>query len=143
MFLFMVGWLQIRMWGGLDQPTDPPSCLLPPFFSSFFDLPFSPLSLLSPSPSSLSPPTIRYSLSSLLPPHFPPPLSFSFSPFLHSCPLLLLSIELYENLGQVGASIKQHLVDGMRNMWHQLNEIARSHTSQPTDKDLQKIYNYS
>jgi len=44
-------------------------------------------------------------------------------------------LELYENLGQVGASIKQHLVDGMRNMWHQLNEIARSHTSQPTDKD--------
>ena len=43
-------------------------------------------------------------------------------------------VELYENLGQVGASIKQHLVDGMRNMWHQLNEIARSHTSQSTDQ---------
>lgn len=38
-------------------------------------------------------------------------------------------LELYENLGQMGASIKQHLVEGMRNMWHQLNEIARSHTS--------------
>lgn len=37
--------------------------------------------------------------------------------------------ELYENLGQVGASIKHHLVEGMRNMWQQLNEFARSHSS--------------
>ncbi len=29
----------------------------------------------------------------------------------------------------MGASIKQHLVEGMRNMWQQLNEFARSHTS--------------
>ena len=43
--------------------------------------------------------------------------------------VLPLSAELYENLGHMGASIKQHLVEGMRNMWHQLNEIARSHTS--------------
>lgn len=40
-----------------------------------------------------------------------------------------LSAELYENLGQVGASIKHHLVEGMRNMWQQLNEFARSHSS--------------
>ena len=40
-----------------------------------------------------------------------------------------LFAELYENLGQVGASIKHHLVEGMRNMWQQLNEFARSHSS--------------
>lgn len=128
-----VGWLGPTYWS-------PSPVLLPPtFFPSFFDLPFSPLSLLFPSPSSLSPPTLSHPFAIPCPPSFLPtflpPLSFSFSPFLHSCPLLLFSIELYENLGQVGASIKQHLVDGMRNMWHQLNEIARSHTSQPTDKD--------
>ena len=42
---------------------------------------------------------------------------------------LSLSPELYENLGYVGASIKQHLVEGMRNMWQQLNDLARSHTN--------------
>ena len=42
---------------------------------------------------------------------------------------LCLHAELYENLGQVGASIKHHLMEGMRNMWSQLNEIARSHTA--------------
>ena len=49
------------------------------------------------------------------------------------CVLLIgcfvFSTELYENLGQVGASIKHHLVEGMRNMWQQLNEFARSHSS--------------
>ena len=29
----------------------------------------------------------------------------------------------------MGARFKQSVVEGMRNMWHQLNEIARSHTS--------------
>ena len=43
--------------------------------------------------------------------------------------------ELYENLGQMGASIKQHLVEEMRNMWHQLNEIARSHTTTDQTKE--------
>ena len=41
----------------------------------------------------------------------------------------LFVAELYDNLGTMGASIKQHLVEGMRNMWQQLNEFARSHTS--------------
>ena len=27
----------------------------------------------------------------------------------------------------VGASMKQYVVEGMRNMWQQLNELARSH----------------
>ena len=61
-----------------------------------------------------------------------PPLP---SPLLPSPLLLIIPAELYENLGQVGASIKQHLVDGMRNMWQQLNEIARSHTSLSAEKD--------
>lgn len=42
---------------------------------------------------------------------------------------LLCNAELYDNLGMVGASIKQHLVDGVRNVWVQLNEFARSHTT--------------
>ncbi len=29
----------------------------------------------------------------------------------------------------MGARFKQSVVEGMRNMWNQLNEIARSHTS--------------
>jgi len=40
-----------------------------------------------------------------------------------------VDVELYDSLGTVGASIKQHLVEGVRNMWQQLNEFARSHTS--------------
>ena len=41
--------------------------------------------------------------------------------------------ELYETVEQVGASMKQYLVDGMRNMWHQLNELARSHLHNQQD----------
>ena len=52
-------------------------------------------------------------------------------------PFVVFAIELYENLGQVGASIKHHLVEGMRNMWQQLNEFARSHSSSYTvEKDV-------
>lgn len=40
----------------------------------------------------------------------------------------MCAAELYENLGYVGKSIKHHLVEGMRNMWQQLNDLARSHT---------------
>ena len=35
--------------------------------------------------------------------------------------------ELYETVEHVGASMKQYVVDGMRNVWQQLNELARSH----------------
>ena len=31
---------------------------------------------------------------------------------------------------QVGASMKQYVVEGMRNMWQQLNELARSHRTE-------------
>ena len=50
-------------------------------------------------------------------------------------PLLSLSlplsspVELYENIERVGQSVKYHLVEGIRNMWNQLNELARAHTS--------------
>ena len=37
--------------------------------------------------------------------------------------------ELYENLGRMGASLKENLMVGMRNMWESLSEFARSHTS--------------
>ena len=55
--------------------------------------------------------------------------------------LLCLCAELYENLGYVGASIKHHLVEGMRNMWQQLNDLARSHTSgsQTTEQEQLKV----
>lgn len=51
-------------------------------------------------------------------------------------------LELYENIGQVSTNLKTYLVDGMRNMWQQLNEFARSHTAsgqeqlQVTDADV-------
>ncbi|XP_011407929.1 PREDICTED: SEC23-interacting protein-like [Amphimedon queenslandica] len=38
-------------------------------------------------------------------------------------------LELYENIEKVGQSVKYHLVEGIRNMWHQLNELARAHTN--------------
>ena len=38
--------------------------------------------------------------------------------------------ELYETVEQVGASMKQYVVEGMRNMWQQLNELARSHRTE-------------
>ena len=41
----------------------------------------------------------------------------------------MLSAELYETVEHVGASMKQYVVEGMRNMWQQLNELARSHRS--------------
>lgn len=40
---------------------------------------------------------------------------------------LYVCLELYETVEQVGASMKQYVVEGMRNMWQQLNELARSH----------------
>ena len=60
--------------------------------------------------------------------------------------MFFLSLELYENLGQVGASIKHHLVEGMRNMWQQLNEFARSHSSsyvaEKEQQDAAGMYTY-
>ena len=44
-------------------------------------------------------------------------------------------IELYENLEKVGASVRHHLVEGIRNMWNQLNEIARGHTTGIVNKE--------
>ncbi|CAI8058269.1 SEC23-interacting protein, partial [Geodia barretti] len=38
-------------------------------------------------------------------------------------------LELYETVEHVGASMKHYVVEGMRNMWQQLNELARSHRS--------------
>ena len=29
-------------------------------------------------------------------------------------------------------SVRYHLVEGIRNMWHQLNELARAHTTTGT-----------
>ena len=37
--------------------------------------------------------------------------------------------ELYENLGKMGANLKQNIVSGVRNMLASINEFARSHTS--------------
>ncbi len=53
----------------------------------------------------------------------------------------IIDTELYENIGQVSTNLKAYVVDGMRNMWQQLNEFARSHTSgqeqlQVTDSDM-------
>ncbi len=55
--------------------------------------------------------------------------------------IIYILTEIYENLGQVSTNLKAYLVDGMRNMWQQLNEFARSHTSveeelQVTDADI-------
>lgn len=55
--------------------------------------------------------------------------------------MYVIDTELYENIGQVSTNLKAYLVDGMRNMWQQLNEFARSHTSgqeqlQVTDSDM-------
>ena len=41
----------------------------------------------------------------------------------------VLATELYETVEHVGASMKHYVVEGMRNMWQQLNELARSHRS--------------
>ena len=46
--------------------------------------------------------------------------------------MLLSPAELYENLGRMGASLKENLVVGVRNMWESLSEFARSHTSPNT-----------
>ncbi len=48
------------------------------------------------------------------------------SHFVYNCCVLL---ELYENLEKVGSSVKHHIVEGMRNMWNQLNELARAHAT--------------
>ena len=42
---------------------------------------------------------------------------------------MLPPTELYENLGRMGASLKENLMVGMRNMWESLSEFARSHTA--------------
>ena len=49
--------------------------------------------------------------------------------------LVCVMVELYDNLGTMGASIKHHLVEGMRNMWQQLNEFARSHAYAGTEAE--------
>ena len=46
-----------------------------------------------------------------------------------------LLIEIYDNLERVGASVRHHIVEGVRNMWNQLNELARAHTSSGGGKD--------
>ena len=55
-----------------------------------------------------------------MPPPPPPPPSL----FTHC-----VRTELYETVENVGASMKHYVVEGMRNMWQQLNELARSHRS--------------
>ena len=46
------------------------------------------------------------------------------------CHIYINPTELYETVEQVGASMKQYVVEGMRNMWQQLNELARSHRTE-------------
>ena len=43
--------------------------------------------------------------------------------------MVMSSTELYENLGRMGASLKENLMVGVRNMWESLSEFARSHTT--------------
>lgn len=50
----------------------------------------------------------------------------------------VLCVELYENLERAGASVKQYLVDGIRNMWQQLNELARAHSTDQTQEHQQQ-----
>ena len=45
------------------------------------------------------------------------------------CVWIFSPAELYENLGRMGASLKENLMVGMRNMWESLSEFARSHKS--------------
>ena len=47
-------------------------------------------------------------------------------------------VELYENLERAGASVKQYFVDGIRNMWQQLNELARAHTGTTPQEQSQQ-----
>ena len=44
---------------------------------------------------------------------------------------VLFVSELYDNLGKVGASLKENIMTGMKNMWDSLSEFARSHTAGP------------
>lgn len=48
-------------------------------------------------------------------------------------------LELYENLGKMGANLKQNIVTGVRNMLASINEFARSHTSSGTQKEATPI----
>lgn len=78
------------------------------------------------------------------------PVAYRIEPLIQDCaptqPVLMphhkgrkrFHLELYENLGYVGASIKHHLVEGMRNMWQQLNDLARSHTSGSQNTEQQE-----
>ena len=55
------------------------------------------------------------------------------------CVCVCVCVELYETVEQVGASMKQYVVEGMRNMWQQLNELARSHrTAEQQQMDVTK-----
>ena len=47
--------------------------------------------------------------------------------------------ELYENLGKMGANLKQNIVSGVRNMLASINEFARSHTSTGTQQETTPI----
>jgi len=46
---------------------------------------------------------------------------------------------LYENLGKMGANLKQNIVEGVRNMLASINEFARSHTSSGTQQETAPI----
>lgn len=48
-------------------------------------------------------------------------------------------LELYDNLGRVGASLKENIVTGMKNMWVSLSEFARSHTSGPAGQTQEQV----
>ena len=49
------------------------------------------------------------------------------------------SAELYENLGKMGANLKQNIVEGVRNMLASINEFARSHTSSGAQQEATPI----
>jgi len=52
---------------------------------------------------------------------------------------LFYSTELYENLGKMGANLKQNIVEGVRNMLASINEFARSHTSSGAQQEAMPI----
>ena len=43
--------------------------------------------------------------------------------------LYFVCVELYENLGRVGTTLKENFLGGVRNMWESISEFARSHTT--------------
>lgn len=44
-------------------------------------------------------------------------------------------IELYDSIEKMSQSVRHHVVEGIRNMWAQLNELARAHTTTGTVRD--------